>query len=273
MYELPKKSGNGMKKPTLREAKELGLLPSVTTFLQIIDKPELDLWKQEQAIHAALTLPRKDGEPEDDFARRVVEDAEAQSETAMKFGSDIHAAIDDYFMGNPIPELMQPWLKSFKEWADNEIEQVLASEEIVGIAMNGLAYAGRMDLLCRLKSYPGISLVDFKSQRIRKNDKGIKQPAWYKDWILQLCGYAATQTVHKIICEHLGVDYFNPKSEPKVNNLVSVIIDSSEPGPIFVKRWEESIDYWHAVRNAYDLWCFMKGYTPTVNSSQPNTKL
>lgn len=251
-----------MKKPTLREAKELGLLPSVTTFLQIIDKPELDLWNQEQAIHAALTLPRKAGESEDDFAHRVVEDAEAQSETAMKFGSDIHCAIDDYFMGNPIPEPMQPWLKAFKEWADNDIEQVLAHEEIVGIAMHGLAYAGRMDLLCRLKSYPGISLVDFKTQRVKKDAKGIKKPVFYPEWILQLCAYAATDTVQNIIRKHNGVD---------VDNLISVVIDSSEPGPVFVKRWEDSIKPWQAVRNAYDLWCFMKGYTPTVKQSQPES--
>jgi len=36
--------------------------------LGVIAKPALDAWKQEQAILAALTLPRNEGEPLDEFA-------------------------------------------------------------------------------------------------------------------------------------------------------------------------------------------------------------
>lgn len=273
-YQVERKDGNGMKPFTLREARTSNppAVPSVTTFLQILDKPELDRWKQEKAIHAALTLPRKDGESEDDFAVRVVEDMEAESEKAIHFGQDIHAAIESYLAGEPLAEdsPMWPWLKDFVSWAKDEITSVLASEQIVGIAIDGLAYAGRMDLLCRLKSYPGISLCDFKSQKIKKDAKGIKKPVFYPEWILQLCAYAATQTIEKIICKNvLGVS--SPNTLFRVDNFISVVIDSSEPGPVFVKRWEDSTAYWHAVRNAYDLWCFMKGYTPTMKQSQPES--
>src|SRR5436190_23373532 len=46
---------------TLRDARKLGLLPSVTNILGVITKPELTAWLQEQAVLAALTLPRLEG--------------------------------------------------------------------------------------------------------------------------------------------------------------------------------------------------------------------
>ena len=52
---------------TLRDARKLGLLPSVTNILGVIAKPELTAWLQEQAVMAALTLPRIAGETEDAF--------------------------------------------------------------------------------------------------------------------------------------------------------------------------------------------------------------
>lgn len=68
-------SGRGEPRPTtLRDARKLGLLPSVTNILGVINKPELVEWKMTQAVLAALTLPRLEGEGEDAFARRVVDD-------------------------------------------------------------------------------------------------------------------------------------------------------------------------------------------------------
>ena len=52
-------SAKGEPRPTtLRDARKLDLLPSVTNILGVIAKPELTAWLQEQAVMAALTLPR-----------------------------------------------------------------------------------------------------------------------------------------------------------------------------------------------------------------------
>jgi len=80
-------SGRGEPRPTtLRDARKLGLLPSVTNILGVINKPELVEWKMTQAVLAALTLPRLEGEGEDAFARRVVDDAQSRVRTAAEFG-------------------------------------------------------------------------------------------------------------------------------------------------------------------------------------------
>ena len=48
-HEIPKAKGDGMRKPTIADARKLKLLPSVTSILKVIDKPALTTWKIEQA--------------------------------------------------------------------------------------------------------------------------------------------------------------------------------------------------------------------------------
>src|SRR5512136_668210 len=61
LHSVP--SAKGEPRPTtLRDARKLGLLPSVTNVLGVINKPELVEWKMTQAVLAALTLPRLEGE-------------------------------------------------------------------------------------------------------------------------------------------------------------------------------------------------------------------
>lgn len=246
MYELPKKSGDGMKKVTLREARELNLKPSITSVLSIINKPGLEAWKQEQAILSALTLPKLPDEPLDDFVQRVLEDMEAQSEKARLFGSNIHRAIETYFNDEPIPPEMTDYLKYFSEWADKEIVEVYGSEVIVGDEQLGVA--GRLDLLCNLNTY-GYSVVDFKSQGIKKDKIGIKQPQFHKDWALQLAAYS-----HCV----------GPRIPDGRAKLVSVVIDSSEPGPVFVKEWPDYEKHWRHFQYCLELWCEDRGYNPSL---------
>jgi len=84
-------SAKGEPRPTtLRDARKLNLLPSVTNIIGVIAKPELTAWLQEQAVMAALTLPRLPGETEDAFARRVVEDSLTTRDGAADFGTAFH---------------------------------------------------------------------------------------------------------------------------------------------------------------------------------------
>jgi hypothetical protein len=74
----------------LRDARKFDLVPSVTNVLGVIAKPELTAWLQEQAVLAALTLPRIDGESEDVFAKRVVTDSLTTRDGAADFGTAFH---------------------------------------------------------------------------------------------------------------------------------------------------------------------------------------
>ena len=56
VYEVPRASGEGMRNTTLRDARKMSLVPSVTTIINIAAKPGLEAWKLNQLLLAALTL-------------------------------------------------------------------------------------------------------------------------------------------------------------------------------------------------------------------------
>ena len=84
---------------TLRDAKSLGLVPSVTTILGMIAKPSLENWKINQALNSALTLERKEGESFDSFAYRCKMDSKKIGMEAAKKGTKIHYQIEKGFLG------------------------------------------------------------------------------------------------------------------------------------------------------------------------------
>jgi len=89
---------------TLADARKLGLVPSVTTVLSVMDKPALTNWKIDQAILAALTLPKYTNELEADWIKRVKRDGMQQAVDAADEGTRIHDAIEQHFKGGKVPE-------------------------------------------------------------------------------------------------------------------------------------------------------------------------
>lgn len=230
---------NGDPRPTtLRDARKLGLLPSVTSILNVLSKPGLEAWKQEQAILAALTLPRNDGESSDDFARRVVLDMDVQVETAAKFGTAIHAAIDAVNLHGRAARFgvdVGPWMEYYSAWRDASIVRFIASEEVVV----GAGYAGRYDLLAEHAEH-GVVLVDYKTQKIKPGGK----PNWYESWACQLAAYRAGAR-RKCHC-------------------LSLVIDSAKAAPPIERLWtdKELHDGLEIFLAAKTIWQRQRGYSP-----------
>lgn len=95
-YQVPTKNG-GMRGINLQWDRGLCLVPSVTTVCQVAPKPQLEKWKQDQLILAALTLGRGPNEKDEDFLRRVREDAFKQVDDAADLGSEIHDACEQFY--------------------------------------------------------------------------------------------------------------------------------------------------------------------------------
>lgn len=244
-FEVPRKDGKGMKAVTLREARELNLWPSVTNVLAVLNKPALNDWRVEQGILAALTLPRLPDEGTDAFVKRVVVDMDAQSQMARDFGTAIHAAIEAELTRpgyQPEPEVDE-FMKSFRDWAARNIIEIHGAELLVGDPV--LGFGGKMDLDCTLRDI-GRALVDFKTQRIKRNGKGLN-PTFYDEWAIQLAAYRRARLL--VTGETMA--------------LVSVVIDSTEPGPIHTHIWEDSGEHLAAFLHAFELWKYLKGYNPS----------
>lgn len=86
------------RKPTLRDARTHGFVPGCTTLLRAAGVPEqLVRWRIQQAVLAALTLPRDEGESEESWLQRLELDMTATARSAAETGSDIHRSLEFYF--------------------------------------------------------------------------------------------------------------------------------------------------------------------------------
>ena len=263
-HEIAKKDGSGNRPVKLGDARLVMALPSVTNVLGVLAKPGLDAWKIEQGIMAALTLPRLTEEPLDRFAHRVVVDMGEQVEKAASFGSAIHAACEVYALERQLPEdpRVREHLRSWVEWFDANVERVASMEQVFVHHEHG--YAGRVDMVALLRgdgaTSPYWGVVDFKTQKIKRSAKGQAKPAFYETWPLQLAAYRQA-----IIAS----------GAKNVTGLVSVVIDSAQPGPVHTKTWaaERGVangdEHFEAFLSALELWRYVKDYDPRQQSVSP----
>lgn len=230
---------------TLREARKEGLRPSVTTILKdVLVNRSLERWKQEQAILAALTLPRQDKESLEEFARRVVEDARAQASVAAEWGTRIHQALENHLEGyvNQDSEL-GPWIREFSDLCEANALKPIATEQVV---VHPVGFAGTCDLLAEWNGV--LSVIDYKSQNVRNKHlkRGVEpNPQYYDTWLLQLEAYRQT---------YLEMGY-NPQQ------CVSIVIDSNKP-QFFYKAWDDLDSAWKQFRLIFDIWKLQKNYDP-----------
>jgi hypothetical protein len=182
-FELPAADGT-MRKPTLRDARKLGLLPSVTGILRLWPADALKNWLRGQDILAAGTTPRLPTESDDQWVARVLESADEVSALARTTGTRRHALIEQFNRGAlKVAEwdakdlaFCEPYFEWFR---DNVVTNVLVKpEHIVVNAASG--YAGTLDLECQTKL--GRAIVDVKNR---------KKPAVYDTDAMQLIAYAS----------------------------------------------------------------------------------
>lgn len=156
--EVPKAKGGGVTAPTIAHARKLKLLPSVTTIINILDKPNLVTWKIEQGVLAVETTPRLEGEQLDAFIHRVlhVEKVhEQEMQQARDLGTDIHDALANAMTEQVWDRSLSTYVEPVLEW-QRQTGKVLWTEK----ALVGKGYAGRSDALLETQ---GLLLVDFKT--------------------------------------------------------------------------------------------------------------
>lgn len=237
------KAKNGQMRPvTLRDARKVGAVPSVTTVLKIVAKGELlERWIIDQAILAALTVPRVQNELEESFLERVRQDAVAQVEAAADEGTRVHAAIERYFRhGQVDPKYVDTVLavkdeieRLFPGVNDWELEQTFAHED---------GYGGTIDL----HSKKACITLDFKGKDGDVSD-GSKRLAYEQHY--QLAAYQRGKQIGR----GLGVNLF---------------FSRDVPGKVASHIWTEDDmdDGWEVFRCALALWQAVKKYKPGSQS-------
>jgi len=198
-YRIVGKNGKE-RNSTVKDAREHGLLPSVTTIIGCASKGEgLQRWLQEQAILAALTLPRLEGESEEDWLSRVVADSKETAKQAAERGTQIHGVIEAFYEGIYIPEL-PPYVRA----VENAINEHFGSQ--LWISEKSFAYGG-FGGKCDLVAKSGF-VVDFKT-----TEKDLDKLDYFFDHQMQLSAYRMGFEMPKARCAIVYVNALQNKAK------------------------------------------------------------
>jgi len=226
---------------TVADARKLKLLPSVTSVLGILEKPNLTAWKIEQAILSSLTLPRQQDEDLTEYAKRCVADSKESTTKAAQHGTDMHVEMENILLGKPVSKepFLQPYIETFRNWAKENVEKTYWCEK----ALVGRGYAGRCDAFVKLAGI-GDALIDLKNRKY--NPK--YEPFYLESDCTQLACYRDCADQHEgtpIAC-------------------VSVVLPSNDPSKILTKQWDEEdlVESFKAFQHLLKIWAWLKNYVP-----------
>ena len=246
-HTIKTKDGKSERNTTLRDARALNLLPSVTNIIGILDKPQLTKWKMREVAKAAIAIPGPQGEePVERFADRAIEAAMSQVSDAADLGTKIHNAIENLMRGSAEEpsEEMRPYVKPVLDWMKKVGVKVTHSEIVLVNAVHG--FAGRVDALFTWDDGFGkMGILDFKTKKTKPDEK----VEAYDEHVLQLAAYAAT---------HYGAEHLQHVVA------ANLFISSTEPGRLDVVKHDKAklVAAYEAFTQMCAIWRFRKGYDP-----------
>ena len=249
-YEIKRKDGR-MRATTLRDARKYGWVPSVTTVMDIVSKPGLEVWKVNKAIESAMTVDRHVGETYEEHAKRILAHSKQESEQAAKRGVRIHNELELFFRKGCIHSSnMGTYESDIRKICDatkslldvNCGEQGWISEK--SFCHKELGYGGKVDL------YSSQWVIDFKTKDSIEDKKQLA----FDSMAHQLVGYERGLPRH----------HSDTKFSGSIRRMANVFISADNPGHVMFHEWPQDKHelYWNVFTSALDLWKHMKNYRP-----------
>lgn len=199
------KAKDGSDRPTtLRDARKFNLVPSVTTIMKVMAKPGLDVWKNEQLLLAALTLPRVEGESEKAFIARVVADSKETGKRAAEAGTLIHESIERFYAGESNVKHMES-AQAFKTAVEARFGSMAMIPEASFSSPKG--YGGKVDLYCGKNAVlPEGLVLDSKTKDFGPDDEVVA----YDENLMQLAAYRMGLELPHARCANVFVSRTHP---------------------------------------------------------------
>lgn len=188
MHEVLGANGK-MKATTIREARKLGLFPSVTTIMDVQAKPALLEWMKQQILQTAIEHPFHPDEYQEDVWRKtIMAKTKARTDVAATRGTEIHNKLEHYYTQGHLEPGDEEYIIPAIELIDKEFKGVrwVAESSFVD---KEIGYAGRVDMY----SKEGI-VLDFKTKD--KSDIA-KAGVQYDDHKIQLAAYQEGLDLHR----------------------------------------------------------------------------
>lgn len=260
-HTQPTKKGakNAERPTTIRDARKLGLLPSVSGILGVMAKDSLTSWQIDKVIEACWGFPADDETVTlEQYAERVKEAAFAEVRAASDLGTKVHAAIENYlttglYEGREIltmpdgrnveaHELVEPALTALEKLNITPI----ASEKVLVSPFWG--YAGTTDVLFETADGER-GVLDFKTKKTREGES-IYEPEQHA---MQIAAYwqAEWGREYEWVIPPFACGY-------------NVYVSTTEPGRVEVvkhdcKKLQEA---WYAFACCLNLWRWQNKYDP-----------
>jgi len=240
VHRLPTADEQGQRPTTLRDARRLGLYPSVTSVLGVLSKPGLEQWKLNQVALATLRAPKSEQESDEYWCNRVRNIAFEQVEQAADLGTMIHGALEAAMEGKPYDPELRVYVEPVLKWKETTGIRIVAREARLVNREEG--FAGTADVLFRFGN-SGMGILDYKT---RKTTEG-KPVLSFDNQAMQLAAYGATYWGAENVDQILAANIF---------------ISTTEPGRMEVVKHESLARDWQAFRLVAALWRYTKGYDP-----------
>lgn len=241
---------------TLRDARKLGLVPSVTTVLSVMHKGALVDWLVKQGIMAALTGTRTENETDDAYIARILRESKQQAIDAADEGTRIHDACEHYVKTGVCPDAY----RLHAEAAVAELHRLFpgvndwVAEQSFG---HPLGYGGKVDLhspstgiVCDYKTKDG----DFSDGKRLAYDQHYQLAAYQVG--LGLCSMSRTHDNFTIPRLASGMQMFTL--------CANIFVSRTHPGKVASHVWsaDEIAQGWRVFECALNLWRELKGYDP-----------
>lgn len=229
-YTVTGKNGKE-RNTTLRDARTKDLVPSVTTVMKVAAAPGLERWKQQQVLLAAMTLPRKDGETEDDYLDRIMEDSRETGKKAAEEGTRIHAAIQMAFEGKSYGDEYAAYVDAYTAAVTKHFGK---HEWICEKSFSHpLGYGGKCDMYAvSIEGNYGV-IIDIKTKEFGPDD----DVQGFDEHMMQLAAYRMGLLMPKARCANVFVS----RNNPGVVKVVEWAAEDLEKG---WKMFTRLLDFW-----------------------------
>lgn len=178
---------------TLRDARKLNLVPSVTTIMAGAAKPGLDNYLQTQMISACIAIPWHEDYYYEKYRAEVVKESRKHSSNAAAKGTAIHDALEKYYLGEPYDPQLEEIVVPVVELINKTFGVIKWRPEVS--FSHKLGFGGKVDMShCGLKfgGEDGV-ILDFKT----KDTDDIKKMLAYDEHGMQTAAYAMGLDVPK----------------------------------------------------------------------------
>ena len=231
---------------TLRDARKHGWLPSVTTILNVVAKPQLNDWRVREALKVAFDFA-KDTMDSAEFVKTVMDVAHQPVQDAADEGSRIHAAIEASYIPDAhvhapyrvhvaaVRDALYRHLPSVTDWTPEA--RVVSLEH---------GYAGTCDLHSRAHQI----VADFKCKDFGNPDGTDCGKKMAYDQDIQIVAYAK------------ALGFVLPQTR-----FLNVFVSRTVPGVVRIHEWTADPKWdayyaWRTFDAAANLWRLLHHYDP-----------